>query len=92
MDAPAGSGEAVDAVTIFWCLRTVASVAQCGSSIATKDAAGKTRSLDEITKRSLRRISGACLMPLVRAEGKQKKPRSRFGELQEELGRSCFRL
>jgi len=87
MDVSAGSGKSLDAVTMALVRAQNGSVGGLSRlGIATKDAAGKTRSLDEITKDLARTYKGAATEAAGTAEGKQKKLKIAFGELQEELG------
>ena len=87
MDVSAGSGKSLDAVTMALVRAQNGSVGGLSRlGIATKDAAGKTRSLDEITKDLARTYKGAASEAAGTAEGKQKKLKIAFGELQEELG------
>jgi hypothetical protein len=87
MDVSAGSGKSLDQVV------TALQKAQNGSvgglsrlGVATKNAAGETKSFDEIQKDLAKTYTGAAAKAADTTAGKQKILQVRFQELQEEIG------
>ncbi|MCW2763619.1 MAG: hypothetical protein JWR85_3820 [Marmoricola sp.] len=87
MDISAGSGKSLEAVSAALAKAqngNVGGLAKLG--VSTKDAAGKTLSLDQITKNLADTYSGAASKAADTTAGKQKKLQVQFGELQEQIG------
>jgi hypothetical protein len=87
MDVSAGSGKSLDAVS------TALAKAQNGNvgglsrlGVATKDAAGHTRSLTDITKDLAKTYSGQASAAAETTEGKWKRVKLRFDEAKESIG------
>ena len=87
MDISAGSGKSLDSVV------TALQKAQNGSvgglarlGVATKNAAGETKSFDEIQQDLAKTYTGAAAKAADTTAGKQKILQVQFAELQEEIG------
>ena len=87
MDISAGSGKGLDSVV------TALQKAQNGSvgglarlGVATKNAAGETKSFDEIQQDLAKTYTGAAAKAADTTAGKQKILQVQFAELQEEIG------
>ena len=87
MDISAGSGKDLGAVAFALAKAqngNVAGLARLG--VATKDASGKTLTLDQITQNLAATYKGAAATAADTTAGKQRKLSVAFGELQEEIG------
>ena len=87
MDVSAGSGKSLDAVTMALSKAQNGNVGALSKlGIATKDAHGKTMSLDQITKNLAGTYKGAASDAADTTAGKQRRLTVAYGELQEKIG------
>lgn len=91
MDVAAARGVSLETVTNAMARAQTGSVAGLGRlGVATKNAAGETLSLEQITKNMAATYKGAASNAADTTAGKQKKLSVAFSELQEQIGQKVL--